>query len=844
MKFTFALIAAAAAWTAVADVESSFSVKRVFREARVTRGNTNVMKLQPVDDASWIWIPGDSGEAGRSVEWGDHPQADVSADAKFVAFRAEFETKEGDEPLTIDVSADERFYLTLDGRFVGRGPNRGTVENWQYETYEIAFARPGRHVMTAIVQKIGNNAPLAQLSFRGAFVLKASGRYDAELTTGKGGWKAAWVSGIKPAGTDNGVWGTGAQFEIVGGGPYDAEIPADRFVKAEVVRGDAGRRGPAIWGGRTGGWMLFPSQLPDQTEAVVRPGEIRAVTPAAGWRKPHVYTAEETKAPEVAQFNRLVRGEAEAVEVPARTRLQVAWDLGRYYCAYPRLKLAKGAGSRVSWTWTESARNDADKRKGHRDEIVGKFLEGFGDVFVADGKGSGVFSSPWFRCGRWCRLDIETGDVPLEIRDLSVVESRYPLEMESAFATPDDPSFADIRRICTRAMQMCCHEMLFDCPYYEQQMYPGDTRVQLQVLSALTRDDRMIKRAIEIYDLNTRDDGMCPMNYPTRGLQESLTYTLCYLCMYGDYVDSHADRAWLRARLPGLRKSMAGCEYYENASGLLENVPGWCFMDWTVGWDSGGTAPGSRMGEGVNAEINLFWLLAMQSAAKTERALGNALQAAYWEEKAARLKEAIVTAFWSDARGLVADTPARKDFSEHAQALAILADALPKEKAETAFGHLVADADLKRCTVYFTYYLFDAYFKMGRADLFLKRLDLWRDYVKIGVTTLLESPDSGKNGQIEARSDCHAWGAHPLWFMQTGLAGVRSAAPFFEKVRIAPCPGGLRRLTVRHPHPKGWIEADLAFDGEKVSGAVTTPVPGTFVYGGRETVLKAGLNTL
>jgi hypothetical protein len=57
---------------------------------------------------------------------------------------------------------------------------------------------------------------------------------------------------------------------------------------------------------------------------------------------------------------------------------------------------------------------------------------------------------------------------------------------------------ADIRRICARAMQMCCHEMLFDCPYYEQQMYPGDTRIQLQVLSALSQDDRMIRRAIEL----------------------------------------------------------------------------------------------------------------------------------------------------------------------------------------------------------------------------------------------------------------------------------------------------------------------------------------------------------
>ena len=289
---------------------------------------------------------------------------------------------------------------------------------------------------------------------------------------------------------------------------------------------------------------------------------------------------------------------------------------------------------------------------------------------------------------------------------------------------------------------------------------------------------------------------------------------------------------------------MAGMEYYENKDGLLEDIPGWNFMDWVVGWESDGTAPGCRFGDGVNAELNLYWNLAMRSAAAVERALGNELQAKYWEEKSEKLKQAIIKAFWDEARGIFADTPAKKDFSEHAQALALLGDVLPADKAETVFRHLVEDEDLKRCTVYFSYYLFETYFKFGRGDLFLKRLDLWRDYVKKGLTTTQEAPDSGKNGQKESRSDCHAWGAHPIWFMQTGLAGIKSAAPFFEKVLVAPCPGGLKTLKATHPHPKGWIEVDLKFDGDKATGMVITPVPGTFEFGGKTVELKAGINAI
>ena len=838
-----ALVAGAVSFAVFADAPS---VTRIFRTPRHTRGNTNIMKVQPIDDAAWIWLKGDSGmsQIGEGV-LGNHPSGGTTTDPVFLKFRNEFEVREGDGKLTIDVAADERFYLTCDGEFVARGPNRSTVENWQYNTYEIGL-KPGQHVLEATVWKIGDKGPLAQLSWRGGFILKANEVYDRRLTTGVATWKVGRLSGFESAGTDNGVWGTGSQWQITGSGILAAEPSA--WTDAESVRGPAGQKGPDFYGLRSNGWMLFPSQLPDQTEDIVRPGKIVAATVVAPWRGKHIYTEEDTKHVLVKVLNVALLVAGSRVTVPAHQRVQAAWDLGRYYCAYPVLKMKGAKGARVSWTWTESAQRASDNLKGSepgsRNAIVGRYLNGYGDTFICDGEREGEFTTPWFRCGKWCRLDIETGDEPLEISDIHLIESRYPLEMESAFISKDAVSLADIRRIGARSMQMCCHEMLFDCPYYEQQMYPGDTRVQLNVLSAMTRDDRMIKRAIELYDLGTRDDGQCPFNWPTRGTQEGATYTLCYLLMYGDYAMNHADRVWLRARLPGLRKTMAGIELYENADGLLEDMPGWQFMDWVVGWRADGTAPGGCLGEGVNAEANLFWSLAMQSAAVTERALGNGLQAQYWDEKRAKLNAKIVETFWCGARGLIADTPAMRDFSEHAQCLALLGDVLPQDKVATCFEHLISDPDLKRTTVYFNFYLFKCYFKFGRGDLFLKRLDLWRDYVKKGLTTTQEAPDGGKNGQAESRSDCHAWGAHPIWFMQTGLAGVRSAAPFFEKVLVAPCPGSLTELTAKHPHPQGFIEVDLKFANGTASGTVKTPVLGEFVFGDQRIPLVPGENAI
>lgn len=819
----------AVAFFAAASISLSAAdntVERIYRPNIVTRGNINLIPVQPIDSASWI-----------------HHELAYSKDISFVQFRKRFTVGDNGADFEIDVSADERFYLMLDGKFVARGPNRGTVDNWQYQSYRLKLDK-GEHVFSAVVWSTTKAAPLAQLTNGGGFILKASGEYDEKLTTGKTDWEVGVLTNPKSLGNGQ-CWGTGSQFEITGTGMYD-EIPK-KWEKAIVVRGEAGYKDKTVpyrnWGLKTLGWMLFPAQLPDQSEYHIRPGSVRAVSEGDVSTNAHVYVESETRGALLNSFNALIK-QSEPLMIPANSRVRAAWNLDNYYCAYPVLTVKGGKGARIKFGWAESTRDASTFRKANRDAIAGMFLRTFGDVFVSDGRERAVFSTPWFRCGKWCEIDIETQDEPIVLEDVLLIESRYPLELQCKFEC-EDLTLDPIRTICARAMQMCSHEMLFDCPYYEQQMYPGDTRVQLNVLSAMSHDDRIIKRAIELYSLAVRDDGMCPFNWPTRGVQEGASYTLCYLCMYGDYVMYHADKAWLKARIPSMRMSMAGIEQYENEEGLLENLPGWNFMDWVDGWASDGTAEGCRYGSGVNAEINLFWLKAMISASKVERAFGNDLQGEYWDRKADKLRAKIIEKFWCEKRGILADTPKMQNFSEHAQCLALLTETIPAEKAHSVFKHLIEDQDLKRTTVYFSYYLFECYFKFGRGDLFLKRLDLWRGYLAKGLDTTQEAPDKGKNGQFESRSDCHAWGSHPIWFMQTGLAGIRSAAPFFSKVRIAPHPGSLKKIVASYPHPSGeWIKVDLKFDGDKVAGTVTTPVEGEFVFAGKTVLLIDGVNEL
>ncbi len=782
-----------------ASVAQCADVRQVFRPERFSRENGNVAAVDPIDSAAWVWRPGSDGSSFSQ-------RGELLGPGVFLKFRKAFSAVAG-EPLRIDVSADERFILLLDGREVARGPHRGLVQHWNYHSYEIAL-EPGEHVMEAVVWRLGEKAPLAQMSFRGGFVLRAEGGYDAQLTTGKAAWTVATLKNTKM--TDRGASGTfgaGAQCEVVGTSFLAEEPPAGDFGPVAVVRGPLQAKGKPTYGVFAYGWILTPTTLPDQMHELKTPGAVK-------------------RGPDVLRPGTVI---------PAKTRVRSYWDLGDYYCAYPELRVSGGKGAVVKWGWTESLR-DAKNQKGDRAAFEGKeFTQGMVDTFRCDGRTSAFFTAPWWRCGRWCMVEVETGDEPLTVDSVKIAETRYPTPPAASFEC-DDPTLAAVQKICVRGMQMCMHEMFFDCPYYEQQMYPGDSRVQYLTVGAINNDDRLIRHAISIYDFDRRENGMIAMNCPTRGTQESSTYTMCWLLMFRDYLMNHADAKWLKSRVPGMAHTLMNLSLYENADGLLVNLPGWSFMDWVPEWGAWrGVAPDGA-GERPGALNNLLYLYAIQSAAATADAFGMKGLADDWRRKAQRLGETIRAKFWDAGRGLVADTLAKDAFSEHAQCLALLTEILPQADRDRAFRGLVEAKDLSRTTVYFSHYLFDTYVKFGRADLFLKRLDLWREYVKMNLVTPLEAP--GAN----ARSDCHAWGSHPLYHLHTGVAGVKSAAPFFAKVRVAPQPGSLKWIRAKTPHPQGMIETDLSFADGGVKGTVTLPgtLAGAFEWKGTSVPLKPG----
>jgi hypothetical protein len=778
-------------------------VEKLLLPAREHIGNTGIFPLQPIDQAAWIW----SSEAEETTP-------------ELVHFRRAFTARR--EPLRLHVSADERYELYLDGRRISRGPDRSGLPRWAYASYRLCLP-PGRHVIEALVWHIGDAAPAAQLSHRGGFILKAEEGYDAELTTGLARWKAQRLRGHSFRPHED------THAEAIGG-----ELVLDavaRFSRAGAWRDAAVIRPPRGKGSPCGvaqrGWMLFPSLLPDQVDRVLCPGRAaaagaRTLPPGAALR------VEELRPEALAPWQALIR-RGHPLTLPPLTSAFVLWDLGNYYCGYPVLEVSGGRGAEVTWGWSEGLR-DADGLKRDRNEIAGKHPLCRGDAFRLDG-GRRELTTHWWRSGRYCLLNVETGAAPLTLRRIAVNETRYPLELEGAFDC-GDPGMAPLIDLCVRGMQMCSHETFVDCPHYEQLMYVGDTRVEMLTTYTMTRDDRLVRRCIGLFDESRVNWGFVNERYPSRWIQHSPTFSLIWALMLRDYAWWRNDPDGVRARMIGLRSMLEHFEPYVNDAGLLHDLPGWPFMDWVREWKSG-VPPGGATG--VSATVNLLYAMALQSAAELEGLMGEPLLARRQALRAAAARRATVRLFWDAKRGLMADDPAHGEFSEHAQCLALLGGALTGARARRAFAGLLAAPDLRRCSHYFRFYLFETLRLMGRADLILEKLDTWREMLRLGCRTPLESYGP-------SRSDCHAWSSHPLFHLYASLAGVRPTAPGFRRVGIEPQLGGLKRLRCRMPHPDGWIELDLRATPRGLAGRVTLPegITGLIRHGGRQQALRPG----
>jgi len=769
--------------------------------------------------AAWVWLDGAPATAPSAARFANR-------------FGVDRPTR-----LTFHVSADNRYRLSLDGAVVSRGRHRGDLANWAFLSYEADLA-PGEHLFEADVVWMGDHAPGAQLTWRPGFLFAADGALREALDTGTGRWTAQLLPAYAYARAP-GVFHDFVGQPLV----FDGRLPPGVPVPAVTVRGPQPDR--FFCGERAPGWQLWPSPLPDMLDETVSGGQARAVVPG-GLADDRSVTAEMLAHPaKKAWQDMLDRPGERPVTVPAGQTVSAVVDWEEYHLAYSSVTLDGAPGGEVRVAWAESfIHPEGHPRagfKGHRGELEGKRNGGMQrDFFIhgpdPDRPGPRRYLTETWRSGRYVVLTVTApAEGDLRVVALQPQATRYPLAPLARFDAPD-PAVTEPAALMIRGLQCCSHETYFDCPHYEQLQYVGDTRLTLLLTYALSDDDRLPRRALDLFQWSRSqfEHGMSAERYPSRVPQESTTYGLLWPLCLRDFAWWRDDPAWVRARIPALRSTLEGGLALLAGDGLLGTLPGWSFVDWVPSWP-GGMPPDPDRG----SLVNLHLLLSLLAGADVEDAAGDPGMACRWRDRASRLAGRLMAVYWDERRGLMADDRGRGSFSEHAQCLALLAGILPAPQAGRVLEGLLSAPDLARTTVYFSFYLFEALALYGRGDAILGKLAFWLGMARDGFKTPMEAPEP-------SRSDCHAWSSHPLFHCHASLAGIRPAAPGFAKVRVAPSPGPLPWIKSAMPHPRGMVEAELVFADNACRGAVRLPegVEGELVWKGTTTRLVGGANSL
>ena len=760
--------------------------------------------MSPTTETLSKSIPEETIHAPFTARWITHSSA-IENPVGVYLFRTTLSLDKLPDTHPVRVSADNRYELTVNGNVISRGPGRGDLANWCYETVDLApFLKTGENVIAATVWWLDITlAPIAQIGLRPAFLFDAP--QTPELNT-PGDWLTLRHEGYRfvPVDRPAMLW----QYFVVGPGeelhaekaPRNWQLPDPNFDSSEwekpftldraSVRGARDSHSP---------WQLVANFLPPMENTPQPVPKVRRIT-VNEWEPQEVEGLLTAEMPLIAAAN---------------SKSVILLDNEVLTIGYPELRVSGGTGAKVSMRYAE-ALMDGEKgdSKGNRDEIEGKILRGNPDTLLCNGEET-RFRPLWWRTLRYLQIEIETGDEPLTLYGVTNYYCAYPFEERGKFQC-SDPTIQELWDVGWRTARLCAFETYMDCPYYEQLQYVGDARIQAMISYYVGGDPRLAKNALALMDASRTPDGLTQSRYPSSLVQMIPPFSLWFVGMIYDYWKHVDDRAFVRSLLPGARGVVEWFLRHRREDGLLGALPWWNFLDWKSEFPNSGDAPGAT--EGGSAALTLQLALALQELSLMERELGDNEEGIRHENLVSEMFASVVKTCYSSERHLFADTPEKQSFSRHTTILALLLseDEIPPMDTKAMIHSFQTDATLLSTTFYFRYYEHTALRYAEAMPDYLALLDDWRKMLETGLTTWAETPEP-------SRSDCHAWSAHPNVNLLRYVLGVRSFSSRFEMVNIEPNLGSLEWAEGTVPHPKGDIRVRLERSGNSRIAEITFP---------------------
>ena len=771
-----------------------------------------------------------SQEVRWSAQWIMHPTAEPQAHA-VILFRKSFDLAKKPENFVVHLSADNHYRLFVNGQYILRGPARGDISHWFYETIDLApYLQSGKNTLAAEVVNWGPKRSFTFFSQMTSFILQGNSLEEKMVNTAGGSWKCIQNEAYSPKIVEWMTDHSTIDFGLYVGNPTDS-IRADKYPWGWQNREyDDLNWLPAKWcdiaGGRDqqfaggilygGGKLLIPRRTGLLKETVVPFTSIHKTTG-------------------IEQNEDFIHDKG-SLTIPANANVSILIDQAYETMGYPEMIVSGGKGAHIQAMYAENMIVKNKSPKGDRNVIEGKKMVGLKDVFVPDGGKNRLFKPTYLRPFRFIQLDITTKDQPLIIEKYYQVASTAPIELKAKFETGNE-TLDWMMDAGWRTISNCAQDMLLSDAAYEQMQYTGDSRVHNLSLLTLSGDDRLTRNALIQFDQSRIPEGLTYACYPNPFHLIIPSYSLIWIDQVHDYMMWKDDKVLIAGFELGIYSVLAWFEKRMQPNGLLGKMEWWCALAWPRHYKNGEPP---EISAGNNTLYTLHYAYSLRHAAEIEDYLGKPEQAAKYRQRANEICKA-VKRLCENAEGFYTESPTNKQISQITNIMAILAEATTGMEAGQLMQKLLEPKDwFGQVDLFLHLYLFEAMNKTGLQDQFLHQISEWQLMKERNMTSFAEVPLEW--GEENQRSECHPWSSAPNYFFFRIICGIKPTSAGHKTVEIAPSLGDLEQIKAVYPHHLGNIELDLRRVGSGVEGTVCVPkeINACFIWGSQKINLKEG----
>ena len=728
----------------------------------------------------------------------------------------------------IKTSADSRYKLYVNGRYVGKGPVRSGEGYTYFDTHDVTeFLSKGKNVIAVLAHHIGEGTR-GYIPGKPGLICKVKmdvGGEEMDFGTDET-WKARRAAEWTNSGSRlNAQLG----FQEV----YDANDAPDGW--NEVKFNEKGWEN-AVAVGKVPGmpWgELVRREIPQLREEIVLPRAVIGAynSPETTRDTPPTSVPDLMAAAELAVLKAgdakhtdtlLTEGGHAEIRTPRGDKgVAIILDFGREVFGNVEVGIAGSGTGCIDLGYSEALLEDRVKPNIGNTRYTDRILLKKGKL-------------PWQsfepRAFRYLQVEFRRCSKPVVIDYIRVNQTTYPVEHFGKFEC-SDRLLNDIWAAGALTAQLCMEDALIDCPWRERAQWWGDARVLSRSAYYAFDDTKLLAQGLRQIASSRDKDGMVLGLYPAAEEMQTPDFALLWVFSILDYFGFADDPELVHELYPAVEALLKWFARFENENGMLENVPGALLID---------RAELERKGELTSLNCLYYQALRVASALASISEKPEAAQS--YLDKADRIKATINKFMYVPRRGLYAecrmDGKLVEKFSRQTNTFAALFDIGDQYQKAGIFRVLSSGSLPEIATPYFGSYYLEALYSIDAHDRALDYMrHKWGDMIKSGSMTLWER--FNQDGAL-----CHSSATCPTRDLIAEYVGIKPVLGM-HRFSVTPHIAGLKwakgavntkhgPLTVEWHELRDRVDIDVSVpDGLKVDVYPPGPVDTTISVDGK-----------